>query len=354
MINNYDFSFSEKLEKQNSEFFHALLEHEEKNTPIKIKVGGTIRGTVSKITDKSIYIDVGGKDFIEIIINSMELTYLSDVAIGDTITALITKIVDTKKEYAIYASVDEHKKQEVSSFLNNAYNNNILLTGMPTETNSDGYNIQVNVDDSVVNLFMPHQLADVNKLPNTDSLLHTLIEFYIDVNIKEGVRTFLASRKKYLLKRIPKEIAKLKRGYKYTGKVTGTTDFAVYIQFNECLTAMLHISNLLPEFQPIIMDIQAGQEIEFYLKDIIKDRLYASMYQKNSIWDSIKSGDTIIGTVCEIKDFGLLVDIDFETKGSLHLSSLAKSIDEYKIGEEVKCKVLTIDKAKRKITLDIK
>ncbi len=270
---------------------------------------------------------------------------------------MITGISD-KKTFNYTGSVAKMNDIKSYSFFVNAYNENTPLFGKPIEMNSTGYTIEVNVNDTITYLFMPHLVADVNKLFNPESLLNTEIEFIVDILNKDS-HTLIANRKKFLETLIPNAIKELVKGSQYTGTITGSTDFAVFIQFNTCLTGMIHKSNLAKSTLDRLADIKPGEQIDFYVKDILKNhkdisksKLFLSEELKTTIWDTIKPDQTFTGTVSSIKDFGLMIQLDYETKGLLHKSHL-KNLSDYKLGDSVNVLVTAVNKNNRQITLTL-
>lgn len=73
----------------------------------------------------------------------------------------------------------------------------------------------------------------------------------------------------------------------------------------------------------------------------------------------LKVGMVLNGTVRNIMDFGMFVDINVHQDGLVHISELSKTfvksiIDLYSIGDVVKVKVISVDVAKKRIGLSIK
>ena len=119
---------------------------------------------------------------------------------------------------------------------------------------------------------------------------------------------------------------------------------------------MIHKSNLSEQAQKMLEnnEIQNGQPIEFYVKDIADTKLFLTQVLRESLWDSIQVNDILMGTVSSIKSFGLLVDLDYETKGLLHESVLKGNITNYKVGQQLEVYVKAVNKNKRQITLALR
>ena len=70
-------------------------------------------------------------------------------------------------------------------------------------------------------------------------------------------------------------------------------------------------------------------------------------------WDKIKIGNIISGKVKDLKPFGALIQLDDETNGLIHTSELEKFNQKIEAGQEVKVKVIAIDRSARKIFLTL-
>jgi ribosomal protein S1 len=344
----------ESEEKINSPFYSVYSEYEILYPSKTIELDSILEGQLVSKNEKYAYFDCGLKSEITVQLDQLEKTIIDNLEVGSKTKLIITSLLD-RKEYTIFGSVHKIKMIEVESVLENAYINKTVMTGIPTEYNHAGYTILVNVNDETIALFMPHLLTDVNKLPDAESIISEEINFLLE---KSQNGSYLASRKSYLQQEAKREIKSIIKGnYVYEGFVTGTTDYAVYVQFNGCLTAMLHKSNLTEYAQDLFNkgQIVKGQTIQFYVKDIIKEKhntkLFVTQVLRDSLWDTIQVNDVLSGTISSIKDFGLLIDLDYETKGLLHESILNKPVNAYKLGESVSVKVSQINKSKRQITL---
>ncbi len=315
-----------------------------------IKVGSKVTGTLYKKTEKESIFSTYGKSNVIVKNNDTESQILNNLTLGDKIDIEILSISDSKSEYSVVGSIQKVKVSQINEFFASSAEKESILTGRVAEINNGGYIIEVIVNDMAVNVFMPHLLADVNKLSNPESILGMDIEFVTEKTQKDGNVSYLASRKKYLQSLIPAATSALVVGSKYEGIVTGTTDFAVFVQLSGCLTGMIHKSNLEKETK----DYTAGESIEFFVIDIVKGRLFLTQVLRDSLWDSLAVDDILTGSVASIKDFGLMMQLDYETKGLIHRSNLkGKSPDDFKNGETIVVKVTAINKNNRQITLAI-
>ena len=198
--------------------------------------------------------------------------------------------------------------------------------------------------------FMPNTLAGINKLFDVNSIVGKTFEVMIE-SYSEQEGTYIVSRRKYLQTLIPSAIKELEYNIPYSGYVTGTTPFGVFVEFNDCLTGMIHKANIDPDWQERIQEIRPGYNIEFYIKEIIKDKIILTQILRETLWDNIKNGQVLNGTVKDIKPFGTLVNLDEETVGLIHTSEMERLKKKFSSGQQLKVKVLSVDRSSRKIFL---
>ena len=124
---------------------------------------------------------------------------------------------------------------------------------------SAGFLLEIELDGISLNAFMPNTLASVNKLTPYQSkeLIGQRINVCLE-NLEQEKGVYVVSRKKYLIKyEFPKEIKKLEKNKEYTGYITGTTPFGVFVQFNGCLTGMIHKFNFHEDYREKLHEIVA-------------------------------------------------------------------------------------------------
>lgn len=343
----------ETVKTTNGEFEKALTEFNS-SFVFELQINKIYKGVLAEINDRYFAIDINAKSLVYVDNNALENPILSTKEIGDDVSVMLTEVTD-KKDYLIKGSVYNTVLQNLMSTLTEYVSTRYVLSGIVTDMSHAGYTVNTSIDEQEINLFMPHLLADVNKLPDPTCLIDTEIEFIIDTFDKDGQTQYIASRKKYLRTLIKSKTNDLNKGQKYSGVVINTTDFGVFIQFEECLTGLIHKSNLSTITKEYFdnKQITPGMGIEFFLKDVVKGKMFLTQVDTTSLWDNIKIGDKLTGSVSSAKDFGVLVSLDFETKGLLHKSNLTKDPNSYKKGEMVYVTVTNVNKQDRQITLKL-
>jgi ribosomal protein S1 len=293
--------------------------------------------------------DGGFKDYVRVENRPNEAKYLKNTNIGDSLDIFITEVNQT--QFLIKGSLSELYETRARQTLTNL-GEGVSVVAHVRELTPAGYSVDIQFEGVTLLGFMPNTLAGINKLSHPESIINQTFDVMIE-SFSKDEGTYIVSRRKYLQTLIPQAIKELEYGYVYTGKVTGTTTFGVFVEFNDCLTGMIHKTNIDPNWAERIQQITPGFEIEFYVKEIIKDKIILTQILRESLWDSIKVGQVINGKVRDLKPFGALIILDEETNGLVHTSELEKSSRKLTAGEDVKVKVIAVDRMNRKIFLSV-
>jgi len=213
------------------------------------------------------------------------------------------------------------------------------------------------VDLCGIKCFMPGSLAAANKITNFESYIgkeiHVMIEGYV-----EAKDIFVVSYKKYLNKIMEQKIQELDLTKKYKGCVTGTSDFGIFVEWEEVYTGLIHRSEF--DGDDRLSTLSSGDEIEFYVKEI-KDNNKLTLtldkpLEKNVIlYDletqldegTIDSMTAVIkhkrknGVLIEINEIGLMAFMNFD-----HLSKKDKNA---KPGDTIDITIWSVDPLSGKI-----
>ena len=320
-----------------------------------IKTNEVITGVIREIKEKEIFVDFGYKDYIYVD-KPKKSTVGVELKVGETIDVLITEISD--KPFIIKGSITELIKQNVHLKMKNYFENSLALKSSVISMIPAGYMMDIHMDNITVEAFMPNTLADVNRLTDSQSIMGQTFDVMLET-LQQEKGVYVVSRRKYLQSLIPEEIKKLKYGEVYTGEVTGTTPFGVFVQFGvtadgpTCLTGMVHKANIDEAWHDKWSQIIPGMQIDFYVKEVIKNnKIILTQILKESLWDSIKVGKIMSGKIRDIKNFGALISLDEETTGLIQTSYITKYSKSLNIGDEIKVKVISLMRDDRKIYLN--
>ena len=155
---------------------------------------------------------------------------------------------------------------------------------------------------------------------------------------------------------------------KITGRVVSITDYGVFIELEKGIEGLVHISEMTWSRHvkhPSKM-VSIGDVVEALVLTLDKEKKRISLGMKQiepNPWDSIEDkypiGNEVEGTVRNLTDFGVFVELEDGVDGLIHISDLSwKKIKHpseiLKKKDKVSSAVLSIDKENCRISLGIK
>lgn len=158
-------------------------------------------------------------------------------------------------------------------------------------------------------------------------------------------------------------------GAKIKGTVSSITDYGMFIEIAKGVEGLVHISEVswVDRITDLHKHYKVGQEIEVLVVSLDKDNRRMSLSIKQmqpNPWDAVidqfQVGQIVTGTVRNITDFGIFVQLSPGLDGLVHISDLSWTehikhpADLFKKGDEVKAVITDINREKRKISLGIK
>ena len=158
-------------------------------------------------------------------------------------------------------------------------------------------------------------------------------------------------------------------GTRHTGTVTNIADYGAFIELEEGVEGLVHVSEMSWTKKNIHPGkiISTSQQIEVEVLEVDQEKRRISLGIKQvqaNPWDDFTDrfpiGSTVSGEVRSITEFGLFIGLDGEIDGMAHLSDLSwdksgeEALKDYKKGEMVEAKILEVDIEKERISLGIK
>lgn len=161
---------------------------------------------------------------------------------------------------------------------------------------------------------------------------------------------------------------KYQAGQRITGKVVSLTDFGAFVELEEGVEGLVHISDLTwsrklvhpkkvlavgEEVSVTILDVNAkSNRISLGLKQVTPHplELFGQKYSP---------GSRVKGTITSLTDFGAFMEVEKGVEGLIHISDISwekisHPSQKLKAGDEVEAVILNIDVAKQKLSLGIK
>lgn len=353
---NGDRVYSRELYAQ--EMYDMLQNFEVNNSRVKIvKTGEIHHGTIYGITRDTISVDIGYRELIYVK-TSKEPEEFRNLPIGEETSVLITNTDNSHIDGSISGGV---KHKIFMDLRNGVESADTAWVGKVSHMIENGGYI-VNIQG--IECFMPGSLAGINKLVNFESIIGEEI-YVVPVSFSTTRGTIVVSHRKYLQALIPHEISKIEEniGEELIGNVTGTAKYGVFVEFNQCLTGMIHKNDLDEETFGLFKNhkINPGDEIKFKVKEVISNTKI-TLTQKTNIdinpWYDINSRynipSIIEATVKAKKDYGLFVTIEDGVSGLLHVSELGTGVMEvFNPGDKITVKITRIEEESQRVFLKL-
>jgi small subunit ribosomal protein S1 len=152
------------------------------------------------------------------------------------------------------------------------------------------------------------------------------------------------------------------------GKIKNITDFGLFIGIDEGIDGLVHISDIswTKRIKHPSEIYKKGDTVQAIVLEIDKsnERFSLGIKQLNSDpWDTVgeryEVGKEITGTVTNVTDFGVFVELEEGIEGLIHVSEISKEkiktpVGMFNVGDMVTSKVMNINSDERRIGLSIK
>jgi small subunit ribosomal protein S1 len=150
-----------------------------------------------------------------------------------------------------------------------------------------------------------------------------------------------------------------------SGKVRNLTDFGAFVEVEEGIDGLIHISDMswnrrLKHPNEVL---KKGDTVQARVLNVDGENQRLSLSIKEFLpneWDNFAKahqiGDEVLGTVAKITDFGLFIRLAEGVEGLAHVSEIQRDgkvkLDRlFKPGDPIRARVIKIDPGERKIGL---
>src|SRR6056297_1886118 len=349
----------------------AILEEEREAkrsaTLASIEENNVMEGVVKNITEYGIFVDLGGVDGLLHItdISWGRVKHPSELyAIGDPITVKVLSF-DTENE-----RVSLGMKQLVPdpwSFAEEKYPVGTKVTGRVVSLAD--YGAFVEVEEGIEGLIHVSEMSWTRKIRHPSKVVSVGEEVEaVVLDIKPESRRISLGMKQTVPN--PWEVISEKYpvGSTIEGKIKNITDFGMFIGIDDDIDGLVHISDIswTKRIKHPSEIYKKGDTIQAKVLDIDKDNERFSLGVKQLAEDPWKTvadrypvGTEISGTITNVTDFGIFVELEEGIEGLVHVSEISKEkvktpVGQYHVGDALNAKVININTEERRIGLSIK
>lgn len=158
-------------------------------------------------------------------------------------------------------------------------------------------------------------------------------------------------------------------GKRLEGKVTNITDYGCFVEIEEGVEGLVHMSEMDWTNKNIHPGkvVSLGDTVEVMVLEIDEERRRISLGMKQCVgnpWlnfaQNHNKGEKVSGKIRSITDFGIFIGLEGDIDGLVHLSDISwnvageEAVKQYKKGQEVEAVILAIDAERERISLGIK
>lgn len=349
----------------------AILEEEREAARSKtletIEEGKIVSGIVKNITEYGVFVDLGGVDGLLHItdISWGRVKHPSELfSVGDEINVRILSL-DLEKE-----RVSLGMKQLTDDPWTKAqekYPVGSRITGKVVSLTD--YGSFVELEEGIEGLIHVSEMSWTRKIRHPSKVVSVGEEVdAVVLDIKPESRRISLGMKQVSPNPWDVISEKYPIGTTIEGRIKNITDFGLFIGIDEGIDGLVHISDI--SWTKRIKhpgDIyKKGDIVQAVVLDIEKDNERFSLGIKqlhSDPWETVAEryevGKEITGTVTNITDFGVFVELEEGIEGLVHVSEISKEkiktpSERFSVGDVITAKVMNIHSEERRIGLSIK
>ena len=321
-----------------------------------------VTGTVTQVGKKEIVVNIGYKS--EGVITASEFRYNPDLKPGDQVAVFIEKTEDINGQLVV--SHRTARVYEAWGKINEAKEEDLIIQGTVKCRTKGG----LIVDVFGLEAFLPGSQVDVKPIRDFDEYVGKQMEFKV-VKINQEFKNVVVSHKALIEAELEEQkriiIKGLEKGQVLEGTVKNVTSYGVFVDLGG-VDGLVHITDMSwgrvghPEE---LVELDAKINVVILDFDDDKRRIALGMKQLtphpwDSLTEELTEGSKIQGKVVVMADYGAFIEIAPGIEGLLHVSEMSWSQhlrsaqDFLKVGEEVECVLLSIDREERKMSLGLK
>ena len=348
------------LEKQRTEAKQRLFD--------EIEPGQTRKGTVKNIADFGAFVDLGGVDGLLHITDMSwgRINHPGDLVKLDQEIEVVVLNIDRDRE-----KIALGLKQKQASPWEHVEEKYIVGSRLKGQvTNIMNYGAFVKLEEGVEGLVHISEMSWTKRINHPSEMLSVGEEIdvvVLEVNknkqeISLGIKQTEANPWTVLAEKYP-------QGTVVTGKVRNLTNYGAFVEIEEGIDGLLHVSDLSwtkKIAHPNEM-LKKGDSIQCVVLSVDQDKNRVALGLKqltedpwmHAIPTNYHPGMIVKGKVTKITNFGVFVELEPGLEGLLHISEISDQKvenpqDVVKLGDELEVKILRVDESDRKIGLSLK
>ncbi len=331
----------------------------------ELEIGQVRKGVVKNIADFGAFVDLGGIDGL------LHITDMSHTRISHP-----SQMVSMDEELEVKVLNIDREKVKIALGLKQLLPNpwDEVETKYPIGSVNTGevvnvmnYGAFVKLEPGIEGLVHISEMSWVKRVNHPNELVNIGDEIQVSVlGIDKSGEQMSLGMKQTQENPWDKVEEKYPTGKEITGKVRNLTNYGAFIELEEGIDGLLHVSDMswTRKVSHPNEVLEKGQELSCKILSVDTDRRRIALGLKqmaedpwtNEIPQRYAPGQKISGKVTKITNFGVFVGLEDGLEGLLHISELSDEKienpeDLVNVGDELEVKVLRVDTDERKIGL---
>ncbi|UCF94712.1 MAG: 30S ribosomal protein S1, partial [Desulfobacterales bacterium] len=349
----------------------AILEKEQEAkraaTLSSIYEGKVVGGTVKNVTEYGVFVDLGGVDGLLHItdISWGRVKHPSELfAVGDQITVKVLNL-DLEKERVSLGM--KQLTPDPWSVAAEKYPLGSRVTGRVVSLTD--YGAFVELEEGIEGLIHVSEMSWTRKIRHPSKVVSVGEEVdAVVLDLKPDNRRISLGMKQVVPNPWDVISEKYPVGTTIEGKIKNITDFGLFIGIDEGIDGLVHISDIswTKRIKHPSELYKKGEVVRAIVLDIEKDSERFSLGIKQlqqDPWQTVDEryavGKEITGTITNLTDFGIFVELEEGIEGLVHVSEISKEkiktpVGKFNVGDVITAKVMNINSEERRIGLSVK
>ncbi len=326
-----------------------------------LKEQGVLEGKVKKITSFGMFVDVNG---VEGLVHYTEISYKGPVNPSklykeeDIVPIKVLNYDKDKRRLALsIKATAEDPWREVEKELEVGDAIKVIVS------NIEPYGVFVDLGNDIEGFLHISEISWNKNIQNPEEFLKVGQEIDVEViEIDPKDRRLRVSLKKLLDKPFEQFAKKHKEGEVLKGVIATLTDFGAFVKLDG-IDGLLHNEDAYWNKNEKCKDLmKVGESVEVKIAKIDRQKERISLTRKGLIPSPVDEfakkysvDDTVVGTVRDIKDFGVFVKIDNEMDALIRNEDLAPlKKEEIKVGDKINGIISLLDAENNRIRVSVR
>lgn len=330
----------------------------------KLEVGSVLDGRVKNITDFGVFVDLGGIDGLLHItdISWGRVNHPSEIInLDDTLTVKIIDFDEEKRRVSLgLKQLTPHPWENIKT----DYPEGSTVKGKVVSMTN--YGAFIEIEPGIEGLIHVSEMSWTRHIKNPSEIyaLSDIVEAKV-LSIDPDQRKISLGAKQLLPDPWDEIEEKYIPGNSVKGKVINLTQFGAFIELEEGIDGLIHVSDL--SWTKIVRHpkeiLEKTQDLEVRILEVSRENRRISLGLKqleDDPWPELsktfESGKEIEGEIIRILDKGIILSLQNDVEGIVPFGRQVKKnkksvISKYKIGEKINAVVMEIKPEDKKVIL---